>query len=173
MDAPITPLALGDEAALTIVVANNGAETVENVRLYLPQERGVEWLEPAGVTWLEMGALAVGESRTVAARVRVAAMPRSGYLRFFVGATGDEAKPQHERVDLLVPRADAETATATAASYDFTYEGDAHWYDAWSSSTEFWWLTSITPPRPGRRGPAGADLWLRRPVGPDHRPVVP
>ena len=31
------------------------------------------------------------------------------------GATGDEAKPARERVELLVPRADAETAAIPAA----------------------------------------------------------
>lgn len=115
VDAPAGPLALGDEAALTIVVTNPMAETVDNVLLYLPQERGVEWIEPADGGWVTLGALAAGESRTVAARLRVAAMPRAGYLRFFVGATGDDAKPARERVDLLVPRAGVETATAPAA----------------------------------------------------------
>ena len=113
--APTAPLALGDEAGLTLVVANPMAEPVENVLLYLPQEPGVEWVEPAGGAWVEVGTLAGGESWTVAARLRVAGMPRAGYLRFFVGATGDEAKPARERVELLVPRADAETAAIPAA----------------------------------------------------------
>jgi RHS repeat-associated protein len=88
---------------------------VDNVWLYVPQERGVEWLEPAGGGWLELGTLAAGESRTVTARLRVGAMPRSGTLRFFIGATGDDAKPARERVDLLVPRASQETTTVPAA----------------------------------------------------------
>ncbi len=121
VDAPVGPLALGDEAALTIVVANPMAEPVENVLLYLPQERGVEWIEPADGGWVTLGALAAGESRTMAARLRVAAMPRSGYLRFFVGATGDDAKPARERVDLLVPRAPQETATAPAAGGEVAF----------------------------------------------------
>ena len=121
VDAPAGPLALGDEAALSVVVANPMDEPVENVLLYLPQERGVEWVEPAGGEWVELGSLAAGESRTVAARLRVATMPRSGYLRFFVGATGDDTKPARERVDLLVPRANAETTTVPAVGSEVAF----------------------------------------------------
>ena len=43
--------------------------------------------------------------------------------------------------------------TTTVGSYDFAYEGAAHWFPDWPSSTEFWWLTRVT-----RRGMGGAAL---------------
>ncbi len=121
VDAPAAPLALGDEAALTIVVTNPGEEPVENVQLYLPQGRGVEWVEPADGGWVVLGALAAGESRTVAAQVRVAGLPRGSRLRFAIGVTGDDAKPQVARVSLLVPRLREETATVPAAGGEATF----------------------------------------------------
>ena len=121
VDAPTTPLALGDEAALTIVATNPGAEPVENVQLYLPQGRGVEWVEPADGGWVALGALAAGESRTVAARVRVAGLPRGSRLRFAIGVTGDDAKPGVARVSLLVPRLHEETATVPATGGEATF----------------------------------------------------
>ena len=114
VDASAAPLVWGDEVEVTLVASNPGPETVEAVSLFRPPARGLVWLdgEQPGAPWLELGDLAAGESRTIAARLRVEGIPASGFLHAQVLLNGRDARPARARLDVAVAGFAPETVDA-------------------------------------------------------------